>query len=121
MENVKLIKKGAILVNTARGGLVETEALIWALDNGILSGAGLDVIEGEPEVKEEWEIITKDYDKEQMEHLIMNHVLIERDDVIITPHNALNTREAINRILETTQENIRGFTDGKPKNVVVKK
>ncbi len=118
MENVKKIKKGAILVNTARGGLVETEALIWALDNGILRGAGLDVLEGEPEMKEEWEKITESYDKEQLKTIIMNHALIERDDVIVTPHNAFNTREAIDRILETTQSNIRNFIDGNPENVV---
>jgi len=117
MDNVKLIKPGAILVNTARGGLVETEALIYALDNGILSGAGIDTLEGEPELKEEWEIITKDFDKEQLKDIIMNNILIERDDVIVTPHNAFNTREAINRILETTQENIRSFIKGEPLNV----
>lgn len=121
METVKKIKKGAILVNTARGGLVETEALIWALDNGILSGAGLDVLEGEPEIKEEWEIITRGFDNEQMKHLLMNHILIERDDVLITPHNAFNTREAIDRILQTTEENIRKFMSGTPQNVVEKK
>lgn len=118
MENVKKIKKGAIIVNTARGGLLETEALIWALENGVLSGAGLDVLEGEPEIKEEWEIITKEFDQEQMKHLVMNHVLVERDDVIITPHNAFNTREAIDRILQTTEKNIRAFKDGAPENVV---
>ncbi len=118
MENVKKIKRGAILVNTARGALVETEALIWALENGILSGAGLDVLEGEPEIKEEWEIISRDFDKEQMKTLIMNHVLIERDDVIITPHNAFNTKEAIERILQTTKDNIDAYLGGNPQNVV---
>jgi len=118
MENVKLIKPGSILVNTARGGLIETEALIYALDNGILSGAGLDVIEGEPEMKEEWEVIAREYKEEQLKDIIMNHILIEREDVIVTPHNAFNTREAINRILETTQANIRGFIKGQPENVV---
>ena len=118
MDNVKLIKPGAILVNTARGGLVDTEALIYALDNGILSGAGLDVIEGEPEMKEEWEVIAREYKEDQLKDIIMNHILIEREDVIVTPHNAFNTREAINRILETTQENICGFIKGEPLNVV---
>lgn len=117
-SNIDLIKPGSILVNTARGGLVETEALIYALDKGILSGAGLDTLEGEPELNEEWEIITKDFDKEQLKSIIMNNTLIERDDVIVTPHNAFNTREAINRILEVTQSNIRGFISGTPENIV---
>src|SRR3989338_7706036 len=47
MKNIKNIKKGTILINTSRGGLVETDALIYALDNSILEGAGLDVLEGE--------------------------------------------------------------------------
>lgn len=118
MESVKKIKPGAILVNTARGGLVDTEALIYALDNGILIGAGLDTLEGEPELKEEWEVITKNFDAEQLKSIVMNNVLIERDDVIVTPHNAFNTKEAIGRILEVTESNIRGFVAGNPENVV---
>lgn len=121
MNNVEKIKKGAILVNTARGGLVETEALIHALDNGILQGAGLDVLEGEPEIKEEWHVITKDFDQEQLKTIVMDNTLIQRDNVIVTPHNAFNTREAIDRILEETEKNIRGFKDGSPLNVVEKK
>jgi D-lactate dehydrogenase len=117
-ENVKLIKPGAVLINTARGGLLETEALIWALDNGILAGAGLDVLEGEPELNEEWEVITKDFATADLKMIVMNNTLIERDNVIVTPHNAFNTREAINRILDTTQQNIRAFIKGEPKNLV---
>ncbi|HEU4396708.1 MAG TPA: NAD(P)-dependent oxidoreductase, partial [Actinomycetota bacterium] len=52
-ELLKRFKRGALLVNTARGGLVDTEALLWALDEGILAGAGLDVLEGE-------ELLTED-------------------------------------------------------------
>ncbi len=118
MGNVEQIKKGAILVNTARGGLVETEALIHALDSGILQGAGLDVLEGEPEIKEEWHVITKDFDHEQLKTIVMDNTLIQRDNVIVTPHNAFNTREAINRILETTEKNIRAFAKGTPENQV---
>ncbi len=118
MENVKKIKKGAILVNTARGGLIETEALIYALDNDILFGAGLDVLEGEPEIKEEWHVITKDFDQEQLKTIVMDNTLIQRDNVIVTPHNAFNTREAIDRILETTEKNIRAFKKGMPENQV---
>ena len=44
-ENIKLVKRGAILINTARGAIVETEAIVWALEQGILRGAALDVLE----------------------------------------------------------------------------
>ena len=56
-EKLKLVKKGAILINTARGSIVDTEALIEALDKKILSGAGLDVIEGEELIKEEKQLL----------------------------------------------------------------
>jgi len=121
MSNVEKIKKGAILVNTARGGLIETEALIHALDSEILVGAGLDVLEGEPEIKEEWYVITKDFDQEQLKTIVMDNTLIQRDNVIVTPHNAFNTREAVDRILETTEKNIRAFIDGEPQNIVLNK
>ena len=56
-EKLKLVKKGAILINTAKGSIVDTEALIEALDLKILSGAGLDVIEGEELIKEEKQLL----------------------------------------------------------------
>lgn len=118
-DNMKLIKKGAVLVNTARGGLVDTVALVEALRNGILAGAGLDVLEEECGIKEESELLSAEFQKScDLRLLIADHVLLQRDDVIITPHNAFNSQEAIKRILDTTIENIRGFLAGKPTNVV---
>lgn len=112
-NNIKMIKKGAILINTARGGLVETEALVEALDGGILSGAGLDVLEEEQLVKEESELLSKNYPIETLKTVIQNHTLLKRENVIITPHNAFNSIEALQRILDTTIENIKGFIKGK--------
>ncbi|MBI2128852.1 hydroxyacid dehydrogenase [Candidatus Woesearchaeota archaeon] len=116
--NMHLIKKGAILINTARGGLVETDALVKALDKGILSGAGLDVLEEEQLVKEESELLSKNYPIETLKTVIQNHTLLKRENVIITPHNAFNSIEALQRILDTTIENIRGFMKGKKINEV---
>jgi D-lactate dehydrogenase len=59
-KNINLIKKGAILINTARGGIVQTEALIEALDKKIILGAGLDVLEGEELIKEEKQLLYDD-------------------------------------------------------------
>ncbi|MDZ4230020.1 MAG: hydroxyacid dehydrogenase, partial [Candidatus Veblenbacteria bacterium] len=109
-ENMKLIKKGAVLVNTARGGLVDTQALVKALENGTLSGAGLDVLEEECNIREEGEVLSTEFHKScDLKTLIADHVLLSRDDVIITPHNAFNSKEAIVRILDTTVANIQAY------------
>jgi D-lactate dehydrogenase len=117
-ESLKKVKKGAILINTARGGLVETEALVWALDQGILGGAGLDVLEGEELMLEEGYVLNKDYSKNVLKTFVQNQMLLRREDVVITPHNAFNSREATLRILDTTCENILRFIEGNPQNVV---
>jgi len=100
-ERLKKMKKGAILINTARGGLVDTDALLKAIDQGHLGGAGLDVVENETS-------------------LSSNHPLLNRDNVIVTPHIAFYTTEAMNRIARTTVENIHAFLRGEPQNVVNK-
>jgi D-lactate dehydrogenase len=112
------MKRGALLINTARGGLVDTAALVWAIDEGILGGAGLDVLEGEELVKEERQLLSHDFPKEQLATAVRNHILLHRANVVITPHIAFDSREALQRILETTIGNIEGFLRGAPVNVV---
>ncbi|MCI0604226.1 hydroxyacid dehydrogenase [bacterium] len=118
-SNLALIKKGAILVNTARGGIVETEAIIEGLDRGIFSGVGLDVLEGEQMIREEKEVLTREHSPDDLKLLLSNHILMNRENVIITPHNAFNSREAVQRILETTKGNIEAFLAGKTLNLIV--
>ncbi len=117
-ETFRLMKRGALLINTARGGLVDTNALVWALDEGILGGAGLDVLEGEELVKEERQLLEKDFPKERLIMALKNHILLHRENVVITPHIAFDSREALQRILETTISNIVGFLHGSPSNIV---
>ena len=118
-NNIKKIKKGALLINTARGSLIETDALVKALDSGILSGAGLDVLEEECFVKEDKEVMSKHFPKEcDLKIIIENHILAKRDNVIVTPHNAFNSIEALQRILDTTIGNIKCFLKGKAVNKV---
>lgn len=76
-----MMKPGAVFVNTARGGLVDLDALAAALDGGRVSAAGLDVTDPEP--------------------LPSDHPLLGRDDVVVTPHVAAATVEAKRRIFET--------------------
>ncbi len=119
-ENIKLIKKGAYLINTARGGLIETQALTTALDEGILAGVGLDVLEEEKFLREDSQLLSREVSKKHdVKVILQNHILMERENVIITPHNAFNSQEALERILETTVENIRGFIKGKAINIVI--
>lgn len=117
-ERFQRMKRGALLINTARGGLVDTEALVWALDEGIVSGAGLDVLEGEELVKEERQLLSKDFPKEKLVTALRNNILLHRENVVITPHIAFDSKEALQRILETTVSNIAGFLAGALVNVV---
>jgi D-lactate dehydrogenase len=119
LGNIAMIKKGAYLINTARGGVVETEALVEALRSGILAGAGLDVLEEEGFIKEESHLLSKEFLKtHNIATILEDHILLEQKNVIITPHNAFNAKEALERILETTIENIKGFLKNKPVNTV---
>lgn len=114
------MKKGAYLINTARGALVDTEALLKALKEGGLAGAGLDVLEEEGVVKDELNFLTNasHLDQHDLKTVLENHLLIDLPNVIVTPHNAFNTWEAMKRILDTTLENIKAFAGGQPVNLV---
>lgn len=102
-EALSACKRGAFLINTARGAVVDTDALIEALDAGILAGAGLDVLENETELIES----TKK--------------LLAHERVLLTPHVAFDTAEAVQRILDTTIENLEHFVAGTPVNTVALK
>jgi D-lactate dehydrogenase len=111
-ESIKKCKPGALLINTARGGIVENEALIEALDQGILSGAGLDVVEGEEFIKEENQCLHTDCETDGEKHQGSKN-LLNRDNVVFTPHIGFYSLEALERILDTTVENIEHFGEGK--------
>jgi D-lactate dehydrogenase len=117
-EQFRRMKRGALLVNTARGGLVDTDALIEALDSGQLGGAGLDVIEGEELIKEEKQLLHEPHTLEQLRAATRNRILLGRDDVVYTPHNAFNSQEALERILDTTIANLEAFRSGASINIV---
>jgi D-lactate dehydrogenase len=130
--------KGAMIINTARGGLIDTDALIEALDAKIVAGAGLDVLEQElPTIRtsskqpEEHSAkrIADDLSLEEnrmknpekireLQKVARNKMLIERPNVIFTPHVAFNSVEALHRINETTVVNIQSYIDSSPRNLV---
>lgn len=117
-DTLSRMKRGALLINTARGAVVDTEALLWALEEGILAGAGLDVIEGEEYITEESALLKKPLAEPTLRQLVQARLLLRRENVVFTPHIAFNSQEAVERILDTTLENLRAFLNGVPNNVV---
>jgi D-lactate dehydrogenase len=120
VRQFEAMKKGAILINTARGNVVDTEALVRALASGKLRAAGLDVLPQEPLIREEAEIFRQDMavDAVDLKALVANHVLLRFPNVLVTPHNAYNTDAALRRIIDTTLANVEGFAAGRPVNLV---
>ena len=92
------MKKTALVINTARGGIVNEKALGEALEAGTIAGAGVDVLTVEPPKK--------------------GNILIQAKNVIMTPHSAWSTREARQNLVDETAENIKAFIEGRERNVV---
>jgi phosphoglycerate dehydrogenase-like enzyme len=99
-ERLARMKPGAILVNTARGGIVDEEALRGLLADGHLGGAVLDVLEHEPP------------DRDDLVRLA------SAPNVLVTPHIAFHTEEALARQFAETAENVLAFLAGRPRNLV---
>jgi D-lactate dehydrogenase len=117
-DSIKKMKKGAVLINTARGGVVDTDALYEALKKGAIGGAGLDVIEGEELIKEEHQLLDEKKNPEKWKAIVRDHKIFRMDNVVFTPHNAFNSKEALMRILDTTIENIESGAGGNSKNII---
>ena len=92
------MKRGAILINTARGGVVDEAALLHALENRQISGAGLDVFETEP--------------------LLADHPFLTDENVVMTPVSAWSTVDASARMINQSIENVVQFLAGTPVNIV---
>lgn len=114
-----LMKPGAVLINTARGSIVDIEALVRAITSGRLGGAGLDVLPQEPLLRDEAEVFRgRAIGEEALKSLLAYHLLANAPNVLITPHVAYNTQDALGRLIDTTIENIRAFAAGRPLNIV---
>ena len=103
MKNVRGMKKGCYIINTARGGLIETKALVYGLDKGIIAGAALDVLEGEDDLMEDR---PRHLSLKEKKVLRQNHLLLKDKEVLVTPHSAFYTREALMRILDVSVLNV---------------
>jgi D-lactate dehydrogenase len=130
-ETFAKCKRGVLIINTARGALIETEALREALDSGQVGGAGLDVLQDERVLRDTASnIIAKDIvehlrsdalaqealDAErvrELEELMLGDAVLKRMNVVFTPHLAFNSIEAVARRNAVTVENIQAFLKGK--------
>ena len=118
-KTLALMKPTALLINTSRGGVVDTDALLHALEKNKLGGAGLDVIEGEKEIKEELEILRDEGEHiKKLREVMESLELLRNDKVVFTPHIAFYSAEALERLLDTTVDNIKNFIKKKPTCIV---
>lgn len=118
---ISKMKRGAILLNTARGELVENRALVRALATGHLAGAGLDTLEGERFLHTKsiiGNLVEKAASPESYLHTAETMALLRMSNVVITPHSAYNTTHAIQRINTCTVNNIIDFWYGNTPNRV---
>lgn len=104
-EAFSMMKDGVYIINTSRGGLIESEALLNALKTQKVAGAGLDVYE------EETALFFEDYSDEIIHDDTLS-TLISMPNVIVTSHQAFLTKEALNGIAKTTMQNLKDYFDG---------
>ena len=103
-DSISKMKDGVVIINTARGGLINNTDLINALESGKIYGAGLDVLEGEEFLFEE--NIFNSPIENAAKVIVESKMLTQMPNVVITPHNAFNSIEAVYRIIDTTIDNI---------------
>lgn len=117
-EQFAKMKQGVIVINTARGDLVDGMALCDALDTGAVAGAGIDVLEGERSLRDELELVHGSDSADALKNVIADHVLLKHPKVIFTPHIAFNSKEAYHEILSVSVQDAVGFINAAPVNVV---
>ncbi|MCW3995958.1 MAG: hydroxyacid dehydrogenase [Candidatus Bathyarchaeota archaeon] len=117
-DTISAMKQGAVVINTARGALIDSQALTEALRTGHLRGAGLDVLEEEALIREEAQLLLDNVPRERLATMLQAHILLRLQNVIITPHCAFNSKESLERLVNGTIENIKAFAKGQPQNII---
>ena len=97
---LRQMKRSAVLINTARGGLIDDQALVDGLKNGLIAGAGIDVLRNEPP---------------RDGNLLLD---VELPNLIVTPHNAWASRQAMQTLADQLIDNLEAFVRGEPRNLV---
>ena len=132
-DALALCRPGVLLINTARGGLIDSGALIEALDAGQVAGVGLDVLEDErvfrggatqilsekiaERVRSSAGAMIRETSAQRVSEfskLVAHHRLLNRPEVVLTPHVAFNSHEAMERLNRITVENINAYLKGRP-------
>lgn len=98
-DKLSLMKKDAILINTARGGIIDNEALAEALKKGEIAGAGIDVFDMEPPLPEDYPLLSAPH-------------------TVLTPHVGFDTEEAMERRAAIVADTLKSFVEGKQKNII---
>jgi D-lactate dehydrogenase len=117
-ERLRLLKPTALLINTSRGKVVDTKAVAAALREDRLGGVALDTFEGEDIWIEEEFLKRDDLPAITLREAMESFSIMRSERAILTPHNAFNTREALDRILITSVENLKAYFSGHLQNVV---
>ncbi len=115
---IQLFKPNVLIVNTSRGKVVNTEAVVKALRKGKLGGVALDTFEGEEIWIEEEFLWRDDLPAIPLQQAMESFFILRSERAILTPHNAFNTKEALDRILISSVENLKSFFMGNAKNVI---
>lgn len=110
------MKPGVVMINTARGALVDSFALVHALESGTVAAAGLDVLEEEGEISSEAPMGCGGLGCDRGWSPMPHHPLLGHPHVLVTPHIGFNSREAVDRILSATVANIVAWQRGRSGN-----
>ncbi len=116
-DSIRRMPDGVVIINTARGDLVDSQALLNALNSGKVAAAGLDVLQNETDLIKLAESGQFDANNEVDSETGLSLGLLQHPNVLVTPHCAFFTREAAGRLIKTTISNIESFISGKTENV----
>jgi D-lactate dehydrogenase len=114
------MKRGVLIVNTSRGAVIDTQALLWALNQGIVEGAALDVLEAETLLTHDGllETLQAHASEETTSSIAEDLTLMRHPKVIVTPHMAFYTRDSLAAIQDASIGNLASWMAGAPHNVV---
>lgn len=115
-KTIQKTKRGVYIINTSRGGVIDGAALLAGLQSGQVAGAGLDVLENE-EIMRDPVLVFGQNAQCVLKTSLVNSLIIDHPNTIVTPHNAFNTTEAIHRIIDTSLANLAAWKAGRPQNL----